>query len=219
MLFLHEYYRYKKMSTTSGSCNKNPSSQGSYAQPDHIDSHPQPVHDTDAVPIETINVEDHTEEQEEGPEPSTKRRKLTSTVWKEFTRVPYMGATKAKCVYCFKKLSAETRHDTKHLHDHLKSCTLRKIKMGNTTLAQSCLRFGAPDMGKISVENYTFDQDIARKELVAMIVLHEYPLSIVDHAGFWRFVSALQPLFKMGTRNTIRYFNLCIVFICCIQVC
>lgn len=37
-----------------------------------------------------------------------------------------------------------------------------------------------------------------------MLVLHEYPLSIVDHVGFRRFVSALQPLFKMVTRNTIR---------------
>ncbi|XP_047079781.1 zinc finger BED domain-containing protein RICESLEEPER 2-like [Lolium rigidum] len=37
-----------------------------------------------------------------------------------------------------------------------------------------------------------------------MIVLHDYPLSIVDHAGFRRFVHALQPLFKMHTRNTIR---------------
>ncbi|XP_012700739.1 zinc finger BED domain-containing protein RICESLEEPER 2-like [Setaria italica] len=37
-----------------------------------------------------------------------------------------------------------------------------------------------------------------------MIILHEYPLSMVDHAGFQRFASALQPLFKMGTRNTLR---------------
>jgi hypothetical protein len=57
---------------------------------------------------------------------------------------------------------------------------------------------------KVSVENYTFDPEVARKELATMIALHEYPLCIVDHAGFQRFVSALQPLFKMVTRNTIR---------------
>ena len=34
------------------------------------------------------------------------------------------------------------------------------------------------------MENYTFDPEVARKELAAMIVLHEYPLCIVDHAGF-----------------------------------
>jgi hypothetical protein len=37
-----------------------------------------------------------------------------------------------------------------------------------------------------------------------MIILHEYPLSIVDHYGFSKFVTALQPMFKMGTRNTVR---------------
>ena len=52
----------------------------------------------------------------------------------------------------------ETNHGTKHLHDHLKSCTLRKIKTaGNKTLSQSCLRFGSTDSGTVQVENYTFD--------------------------------------------------------------
>ncbi|XP_037450737.1 zinc finger BED domain-containing protein RICESLEEPER 3-like [Triticum dicoccoides] len=37
-----------------------------------------------------------------------------------------------------------------------------------------------------------------------MLVLHDYPLSMVDHLGFRRFVAALQPLFKLHTRNTIR---------------
>jgi hypothetical protein len=49
-----------------------------------------------------------------------------------------------------------------------------------------------------------FDQEVARKALYSMIILHEYPLSIIDHYGFRNFVTALQPLFKMGTRNTIR---------------
>ena len=56
----------------------------------------------------------------------------------------------------------------------------------------------------MAVENYVFDQEVARKALYSMIVLHEYPLSIVDHHGFRKFVSALQPLFKIGTRNTAR---------------
>jgi hypothetical protein len=32
----------------------------------------------------------------------------------------------------------------------------------------------------VSVENYIFDPEVARSELASMIVLHEYPLSIVD---------------------------------------
>jgi hypothetical protein len=66
------------------------------------------------------------------------------------------------------------------------------------------LRFGATEKGAMTIENYMFDQEVVRKALYSMIILHEYPLSIVDHHGFHKFISALQPLFKMGTRNTIR---------------
>jgi hypothetical protein len=37
-----------------------------------------------------------------------------------------------------------------------------------------------------------------------MIVVHEYPLSMVDHVGFRRFCAALQLLFKVVSRNTIK---------------
>ncbi|KAM0909401.1 hypothetical protein ACQ4PT_014853 [Festuca glaucescens] len=47
-------------------------------------------------------------------------------------------------------------------------------------------------------------QALARKELSLMICVHEYPLSIVDHALFRKFCKTLQPLFKMVCRNTIR---------------
>jgi hypothetical protein len=100
------------------------------------------------------------------------------------------GEVKAQCNYCHKQLGGNNKNETKHLHDHLRICTLKKIKLHNR--------------GGISVENYTFNPEVARRELATMIVLHEYPLSMVDHVGFRRFVSALQPLFHMVTRNTIR---------------
>lgn len=37
-----------------------------------------------------------------------------------------------------------------------------------------------------------------------MIIVHEYPLSIVEHHGFRKFVGGLQPLFKVPCRNTIK---------------
>jgi hypothetical protein len=171
---------------------------------------PQLESENESVPIEIddadpIVVED--DEEEDGVEAGSKR-KLTSAVWKEFKRVKFNGVVRAKCMYCSKQLSATSTNGTKHLHTHLKGCTQRKIQLNGKTLTQAALRFGRTDAGAISVENYTFDQEIARKELGSMIVLHEYPLSMVDHVGFRRFVAALQPLFRIGTRNTIRYLNL-----------
>ena len=54
------------------------------------------------------------------------------------------------------------------------------------------------------VGNYAFNQEIARKELAAMIILHEYPLSMVEHIGFRRFTSFLQPLFRVVFHNTLK---------------
>ena len=37
-----------------------------------------------------------------------------------------------------------------------------------------------------------------------MIILHEYPFSIVEHIGFRSYSASLQPMFKMVIRNTIK---------------
>jgi hypothetical protein len=67
------------------------------------------------------------------------------------------------------------------------------------------LRFtSSSEQGQVSIEKYVFDQDVARKALAEMVVLHEYPLSIVDHVGFRRYLSDVQPMFKMITRNTLK---------------
>jgi len=38
-----------------------------------------------------------------------------------------------------------------------------------------------------------------------MIILHEYPISIVDHKCFEEFCVALKPLFKVVSWNPIKY--------------
>jgi len=37
-----------------------------------------------------------------------------------------------------------------------------------------------------------------------MVAMHEYLLSIVDHIGFRRFISSLNPNFKLISRNTLK---------------
>lgn len=194
----------------SGGSNQGPCSEASQPASESLalsrGSQPKSINDSEQVEVddekELIEIED--DEEEDGADPGSKR-KLTSAVWKEFKRVKYMGTIKAKCMHCSKKLSGATKNGTSHLRDHLKTCTLKRIKMGNKVLVQPHLRFGSIEAGKMAVENYTFDPDTAKDELANMIILHEYPLSMVDHVGFRRFVGALQPQFKMGTRNTVRY--------------
>ncbi|KAK2646721.1 hypothetical protein Ddye_021916 [Dipteronia dyeriana] len=49
-----------------------------------------------------------------------------------------------------------------------------------------------------------FDNDCFKSELARMIVMHDYPLSMVEHEGFIDFCLSLQPLFKTVSRKTIR---------------
>ena len=39
---------------------------------------------------------------------------------------------------------------------------------------------------------------------MSIVVLHEYPLAVVDHVGFRRFVQSLNPNFKLISRNTLK---------------
>ena len=56
----------------------------------------------------------------------------------------------------------------------------------------------------MSLNTYQFDQVRVRNKLARMVILHEYPLSIVDHIGLEEFVAELQPMFKLVTRNTLK---------------
>ncbi|CAN1314477.1 Zinc finger BED domain-containing protein DAYSLEEPER [Linum perenne] len=49
-----------------------------------------------------------------------------------------------------------------------------------------------------------YNYEVSKKELCSMILIHEYPLSIVDHLGFKRFCCALQPLFKELSKTKIQ---------------
>nr|KYP56873.1 Putative AC transposase [Cajanus cajan] len=58
--------------------------------------------------------------------------------------------------------------------------------------------------GKKELACGSYIEENARRELALMIILHEYPLSIVDHIGFIRFVVAILPLFQLPSRNTMK---------------
>ena len=134
--------------------------------------------------------------------PVGSKRKLRSEVWKDFDLINVSGVWKAKCKWCKKYLGGETRNGTTHLKNHIAECQDRATRKG---LTQSTLKLSAnPQDGTVTLEKYVFDQDVARKELALMIIVHEFPLSMVDYVGFRKFCAALQPAFKVVSRRTIR---------------
>ncbi|KAJ9542707.1 hypothetical protein OSB04_029213 [Centaurea solstitialis] len=110
------------------------------------------------------------------------------------------GVDKAVCNYCEKKLEGSSKNGTKHLHDHFKICPLRKHR----DIKQAILNPVWKKDGVSTLGANTFDQQFSRDELAKMIILHEYPLSMVEHVGFKSFVNSINPLFKHVSRPTIR---------------
>ena len=58
--------------------------------------------------------------------------------------------------------------------------------------------------GMMSLNPYQFDQVKVRSNIARMVILHEYPLSMVEHIGFREFVGSLQPMFKVISRNNLK---------------
>ncbi|MQL82114.1 hypothetical protein Taro_014588 [Colocasia esculenta] len=119
---------------------------------------------------------------------STKGRRLRSIVWNDFTRERKGDdGFVAICNHCQKVLSGGSQHGTTHLKKHSRICIpyqdTRRGKSGDN-------------------EDFKFNQELNRGKLAHMLVMHEYPFSMVEHCGFVDFVKSLQPQFKMFTRNT-----------------
>ncbi|CAN0926831.1 Zinc finger BED domain-containing protein RICESLEEPER 1 [Linum grandiflorum] len=123
---------------------------------------------------------------------------MWSKAWKDFDLVLVNGVRKAECKYCHKKLSAVQGNGTSHLLSHLLICPA-KNEDGEILLGLLGRR-----KRKLDIGSSTYDPEISRRELAYMIILHEFPLSIVDYVGVRRFASSLNPAFNMVSRNTIK---------------
>ncbi|MQL89135.1 hypothetical protein Taro_021701 [Colocasia esculenta] len=108
---------------------------------------------------------------------STKGRRLRSLVWNDFTRERKGNdGFVAICNHCQKVLSRGSQHGTTHLKKHLRICIpyqdARRGKSGDN-------------------EDFKFNQELSREKLAHMLVMHEYPFSMVEHCGFVDFVKSL----------------------------
>ena len=119
-------------------------------------------------------------------------KKLTSEAWKYFELVMVNGVQKARCKYCKVNLSYKGANGTSHLLKHARNtCPRKHLKLasGQTQLKIKTESDGSTSLSVKEKEKVVmFDQEFSRRELVSMVVIHEYPLAIVDHIGFRRFI-------------------------------
>lgn len=159
--------------------------------------------------------------------------RLKSVVWKDFDRIKKGDTCVAICRHCKKKLSGSSTSGTSHLRNHLIRCQRRsnhgipqyiaareKKKEGTLALAnfnvdQEQRKDGMLNLVNVRFEqeqmkdeivktgNSNFDQRRSQFDLARMIILHGYPLAMVEHFGFRVFLKNLQPLFELVTLNRV----------------
>ncbi|KAL0322541.1 UNVERIFIED_CONTAM: Zinc finger BED domain-containing protein RICESLEEPER 2 [Sesamum angustifolium] len=58
--------------------------------------------------------------------------------------------------------------------------------------------------GGEELTSHVFRQEESRGELATMVILHDYPLLMVEYIGFRRYVASIQPCFNTVSRNTMK---------------
>ncbi|XP_040987032.1 zinc finger BED domain-containing protein RICESLEEPER 1-like isoform X2 [Juglans microcarpa x Juglans regia] len=162
-----------------------------------------------------------------------KPKRLTSVVWNHFEKVGKAESCYAICIHCNKKLSGSSNSGTTHLRNHLMRCLKRSSTIDvsqllaakrkkDTTISTANVSF---DEGQIKDDNIKprilkfdqdqkkdeiinlgsskFDQERSQIDLARMIILHGYPLAMVDHVGFKVFVKNLQPMFEVVPNSAV----------------
>ncbi|TXG60961.1 hypothetical protein EZV62_012324 [Acer yangbiense] len=119
-------------------------------------------------------------------EPNLDTSRLRSLVWHHYKRQKMNnGQIKAICNYCKSHLNGGPNDGTTHLN------RCQRSKLVKTDIKQFQLVKSKGDSGKDAMASYAFDQNVAKKKLANMIIMHEYPLSMVEHEAFREFSIAL----------------------------
>ncbi|KAK4772506.1 hypothetical protein SAY86_014281 [Trapa natans] len=152
------------------------------------------------------------------------RRRKKSVVWEHFT-IENVGPehTRACCKHCkksFSYINGSKLAGTSHLKRHiaLGICPMSSKKVKNPPFTPASASKARDDEGHSvgpvpkkrcyrSSPGFAFmpiDQERCNQEIAKMIILHEYPLHIVEDPGFVDFVRTLHPHYNMVSFNTVQ---------------
>lgn len=166
----------------------------------------------------SLEITEHAPLQIEEPaltptQPPTRKRKKKSLVWEHFTvEAAGGGCTRACCKLCkqtFAYSSGSKVAGTSHLKRHITLGSCPKIKSMERDHLEfsSGLKYeggsGPPKRRYRTTLNNMFDQEDSTEKLAKMIILHEYPLHMVEQAAVLVFAQGLQPRFRMPSFNEI----------------
>ncbi|XP_042438730.1 zinc finger BED domain-containing protein RICESLEEPER 2-like [Zingiber officinale] len=169
--------------------------------------------DTVNIPVNLMPVSTAVMDAETTPR-TTRGRRKKSMVWEHFTvEVVSGGCTRACCKLCkqtFAYSNGSKVAGTSHLKRHISLGSCPKIKNGKQQLPLASTTQIEGDTTDPPKRRYrtsnmlnVFEQEQSVTYLAKMIILHEYPLHMVENPAFVSFIQSLQPHFKMIDINSI----------------
>ncbi|CAA0840467.1 Unknown protein, partial [Striga hermonthica] len=84
------------------------------------------------------------------------------------------------------------------------SCLQRKLNSGDQNMSQQVLSFSEQTDGITSITNFSYDHAKVRELASHMVLVHEYPFSMMDHHVFNKFMKAATPFYKKITRQQVK---------------
>ncbi|XVF86418.1 hypothetical protein PTKIN_Ptkin18bG0038400 [Pterospermum kingtungense] len=168
--------------------------------------------ETAMIPVTPITPTDNNEPLSSEVQPNKRRRKK-SIVWDHFTvETVGDGCIRACCNQCkksFAYITGSKLAGTSHLKRHI-ALGICPVSRQQNQLTPDSKTGHATDEPKrryrttSGFANIPFNQERCNHELAKMIIMHDYPLHIVEHPGFIDFARTLQPQFNMVSFNTIQ---------------
>ncbi|GKD13144.1 mitogen-activated protein kinase, conserved site-containing protein, partial [Tanacetum coccineum] len=130
-----------------------------------------------------------------------------SVVWNHFTdSVKNDGKLKCRCTYCALEYEcASTIEATLTLTNHMKSCASNPANQTQTRrkLTSSAAKIEETSETKVSLLSWRFDQQVAGKALIEVIVTDTLPFKFVENEGFRRHMRLCQPAFVIPSRSIV----------------
>nr|XP_025676722.1 zinc finger BED domain-containing protein DAYSLEEPER isoform X1 [Arachis hypogaea]XP_025676723.1 zinc finger BED domain-containing protein DAYSLEEPER isoform X1 [Arachis hypogaea] len=150
-----------------------------------------------------IAVTNNKEKPDLGEHPNLPKRKK-SIVWEYFTvETVGAGCTRAYCKQCNKSFSyindsklAGTSHLKRHITLGICQVIRQKNQQGETQDTPNPPKKRPRATPGYAGNGVSFDQSRSNHDIAKMIILHDYPLHIVEQQGFIDLVRILQPQFN-----------------------
>ncbi|XP_072980770.1 zinc finger BED domain-containing protein RICESLEEPER 2-like [Typha angustifolia] len=163
-------------------------------------------------PIEIdIGEEDNETNKEEESNSQKKGRRRTSDVWLYVKRVKVKEngeeVEKYRCNNCPSLFSVPKQGTTSQIKRHVKFCTglvgkgQKKIPFAS---ASSVTGTSAIEENYLKTISSGYNQNVVRKIMAKMMMVHEYPFNMVEHIWFNILLKVLNPRYERISRNTMR---------------